>query len=197
MSTMWKLTPTEPYNEPYVWTKNVFSETEIGLIIDIGKSLPIINGTVVNDTSELKITSRKSNISWIKPTPATEFIFRKIEIAINKMNSAFYRYDLTEIEDLQFSEYDESYQGMYTSHTDDGADAYSRKISFSIQLSDATDYDGGDLLIYRHKIDKPSTVQRDLGFMAIFPSWSIHEVTPVTRGTRYSLVGWVHGPRFR
>ena len=197
MSTMWKLISTEPYNEPYVWTKNVFSETEIGLIIDIGKSLPIINGTVVNDTSELKITSRKSNISWIKPTPATEFIFRKIEIAINKMNSAFYRYDLTEIEDLQFSEYDESYQGMYTSHTDDGADAYSRKISFSIQLSDATDYNGGDLLIYRHKIDKPSTVQRDLGFMAIFPSWSIHEVTPVTRGTRYSLVGWVHGPRFR
>jgi PKHD-type hydroxylase len=33
--------------------------------------------------------------------------------------------------------------------------------------------------------------------ITLFPSWSLHRVTPVTKGTRYSLVAWVSGPRFR
>jgi len=33
--------------------------------------------------------------------------------------------------------------------------------------------------------------------MIFFPSYTLHEVTPVTKGTRYTLVGWVHGPAFK
>ena len=35
------------------------------------------------------------------------------------------------------------------------------------------------------------------GMITFFPSWLIHDVTPVTQGTRYSLVGWVNGPNFK
>ena len=28
-------------------------------------------------------------------------------------------------------------------------------------------------------------------------SWIVHDVTPVTQGTRHSLVGWVNGPNFK
>jgi PKHD-type hydroxylase len=33
--------------------------------------------------------------------------------------------------------------------------------------------------------------------MTLFPSFVLHRVTPVTKGTRYSLVAWVSGPPFK
>ena len=33
-----------------------------------------------------------------------------------------------------------------------------------------------------------------LGSMCLFPSFLYHQVTPVTRGTRVSIVGWYNGP---
>ena len=34
------------------------------------------------------------------------------------------------------------------------------------------------------------------GAMILFPSFLLHKVSPVTKGTRNSLVGWVRGPNF-
>ena len=38
---------------------------------------------------------------------------------------------------------------------------------------------------------------RELGTAVLFPSFIQHRVTEITRGTRYSLVGWVNGKPFR
>ena len=35
------------------------------------------------------------------------------------------------------------------------------------------------------------------GSVNYFPSYMLHEVTPLERGTRYALVGWVNGPAFK
>jgi PKHD-type hydroxylase len=193
---MWKMTADREPNEAFIWIADVFSKEEIELIINIGKNLPIEDGGV-NNNGKAAYETRRSRISWIKPSVNTEFIFHKISDAIHRVNDAYYKFDLTEMEDIQFSEYDESYQGMYRNHTDDGFEAVDRKLSFSLQLSDPADYDGGELLMYRFKLDNPLEVPKQRGLLAAFPSWTIHEVTPVTRGTRYTLVGWCHGPRFR
>lgn len=194
---MWKFSQQIIPNEPYAWTRDIFTADELQLIIDIGTALPMEDGGV--DNKEIKRdAARRSKISWIYPGVDTNFIFLRIEEAIKSINHNFYNYDLTEMENLQFSEYDESYTGMYRNHTDDGFDTtYYRKLSFSLQLSAPDEYDGGELLLYRFKLDNPNIVHREKGLLAAFPSSTIHEVTPVTRGTRYSLVGWVHGPRFR
>jgi PKHD-type hydroxylase len=34
------------------------------------------------------------------------------------------------------------------------------------------------------------------GTTIIFPSYLMHRVNPVTRGNRFTLVSWVHGPSF-
>ena len=70
-----------------------------------------------------------------------------------------------------------------------------RKLSFSVQLSDPDSYKGGDLLL---KIsNEPTSVKRTRGAVIFFPSYILHEVTPVKQGVRKSLVGWVTGPRWK
>ena len=70
-----------------------------------------------------------------------------------------------------------------------------RKLSFSVQLSDPDDYKGGDLLL---KISSdPTQVKKTRGTVIFFPSYVLHEVTPVEQGVRKSLVGWVTGPRWK
>ena len=194
---MWQIPQPFIPIEPYAWSRNVFTDDELDLIINIGKS-QVTSEASVNDKNVPLDNVRRSKISWIRPEVQHKFIFLKISEALHKVNHAFYNYDITEIEDLQFTEYDSSYNGMYRNHTDDGHDAeYYRKLSFTLQLSDPTEYEGGDLQLYRFKLDNPNIVQREKGLFAVFPSSTIHEVTTVTKGIRYALVGWVHGPRFR
>ena len=85
-------------------------------------------------------------------------------------------------------------KGHYDWHLDYGSAFSNRKISFSIQLSDPSEYDGGVLEI----AGMPSNEEtQKKGTIILFPSYVRHRVTPVTRGTRYCIVGWVHGPHFR
>jgi PKHD-type hydroxylase len=194
---MWQLPQPSVPIEPYAWSRNVFTADELELIINLGKS-QVAKEASVNDTNVPLDNVRQSKISWIFPEVQNKFIFLKISQALMDVNRTFYNYDITEIEDLQFTEYDASYNGMYRNHTDDGYDVeYYRKLSFTLQLSDADDYEGGNLQLYRFKLDNPNIVQKEKGLFTVFPSSTIHEVTPVTKGTRYTLVGWAHGPRFR
>ena len=52
-----------------------------------------------------------------------------------------------------------------------------------------------NLLLYNSA--EPTIIQKEKGMIVCFPSYTLHEVTPVTKGERYSLVAWVHGPKLR
>jgi len=43
----------------------------------------------------------------------------------------------------------------------------------------------------------PVNVRKQRGLIAAFPSFVLHQVTPVTQGNRQSLVAWVSGNAFR
>ncbi len=64
-----------------------------------------------------------------------------------------------------------------------------------IQLSDPDDYAGGRLEIMPSGSVVEAASAR--GAATVFPSYLLHRVTPVTRGTRRSLTIWAHGPAFR
>jgi PKHD-type hydroxylase len=64
-----------------------------------------------------------------------------------------------------------------------------------LQLSDPSEYDGGDLELFI--APNPTVATRKKGLIYIFPSWVLHRVTPVTRGIRKSLVIWITGPKFK
>ena len=73
-----------------------------------------------------------------------------------------------------------------------------RKISFSIILN--TDYEGGNFEFEvgaLHEKERTITLTPKLGCAIVFPSFTFHRVTPVTKGTRYSLVGWICGKPYK
>ncbi|MGZ5079926.1 MAG: 2OG-Fe(II) oxygenase [Usitatibacter sp.] len=85
--------------------------------------------------------------------------------------------------------------GHFSWHPDTGTGILSmRKISISIQLSDPSDYDGGALEFSNMG---EASLARGIGTAIAFPSHFSHRVGPVTRGERWSLVGWIHGPALR
>jgi PKHD-type hydroxylase len=72
-----------------------------------------------------------------------------------------------------------------------------RKLSISVQLSAPDEYEGGDFeFMDVGQPPKPINI-RTQGTAIIFPSITYHKVTPVTKGKRYSLVGWYEGPEWR
>lgn len=77
-----------------------------------------------------------------------------------------------------------------------------RKLSVSVQLTDPKKYTGGDLVFSittgknKNKILKEPKLASK-GTVVIFPSYVFHKVNPVTKGTRYSLVMWFRGDRFK
>jgi PKHD-type hydroxylase len=83
---------------------------------------------------------------------------------------------------------------MYGWHQDFGG-GISRKLSMAVQLSDPSEYDGGALQVMTS--GEPQSIPKKRGMIAVFPSYILHQVTPVTRGSRQSLVAWVSGPPFK
>ena len=98
-------------------------------------------------------------------------------------------------ERIQIARYDSEDNGFFVWHADTVPSDMTRKISISIPLNDAIEYDGGTLEL--HQGTNIVQVRQTAGAPVIFPSWMIHRVAPVTRGRRYSLVAWVRGPNWR
>jgi PKHD-type hydroxylase len=111
------------------------------------------------------------------------------------MNAQHFRFDLTGFgEELQLTNYNQAENGMYGWHQDYGG-GISRKLSMAVQLTDPSEYEGGNLQVLTSS--QPKNVRKQRGLIAIFPSYVLHQVTPVTQGSRQSLVAWVSGPAFK
>jgi PKHD-type hydroxylase len=174
----------------------MFSPEECEKIIEIGTNLTIAAATVGGaGEGEVVVTDiRKNKVSWI-PMKGNEWIFHRCTEHVNGINDRFFNFDLQYIEALQFTIYDELSE-FYSKHIDTMYKGNTRKLSFSCQLSDPDSYDGGDLVLYSEDLNPPKS-KREQGVATFFPSYTLHEVTPITRGKRYSLVGWCVGPRFK
>lgn len=159
------------------------------------KKISGAEGTVVVKRPEI----RDSDVWWLAPSTGTEWLFQRVEEIITQLNDKFFHLALSEFQGLQLTEYSGDRAGHYGAHVDSGysmSPTRRRKLSFSMQLSDPADYDGGELALYENSLT-PSIIPRAKGTIAVFRSHILHEVRPVTRGTRDSLVAWAEGPEVR
>jgi PKHD-type hydroxylase len=142
---------------------------------------------------------RRSKIRWIRRRGEWLDLFAEIDKLVARANAEHFNVLYHYCNALQFTEYDESYQGEYKTHKDTFLTfpGPHRKLSVSVQLSDPTSYEGGDFE-FTDVGQAPNPVNiRTQGTAIVFPSITYHRVTPVTKGTRYSLVGWYEGPKWR
>ncbi|MBA3862416.1 MAG: Fe2+-dependent dioxygenase [Alphaproteobacteria bacterium HGW-Alphaproteobacteria-9] len=84
--------------------------------------------------------------------------------------------------------------GQYGAHVDNalmgkGSARLRTDLSFTLFLTPPSEYDGGELVI--HAAGMTQEVKGEAGHLVLYPSASIHEVKPVTRGTRMACVGWI------
>lgn len=120
---------------------------------------------------------------------------RILELA-KQANNARYKFDMAGFLDVDapmLMRYEKG--GHYDWHVDTGNEVCHRKLSFTIQLSDSKDYQGGDIEFIGSKVDTKAFRQK--GVCIIYPSFLPHRITKVTKGVRHAIVGWIHGPTFK
>jgi PKHD-type hydroxylase len=185
------LTPHTLPLEPWVWWEGAFTEQELNWLQEQAKNAiqRAVTGGGINQDM------RRSQIAWLSNTDDTKWVFAKLADVAAKINAQHFRFDLTGFgEPLQLTNYNQSENGMYGWHLDCGG-GISRKLSMAVQLTDPSEYEGGNLQVMSG--GEPQNVRKQRGLIAIFPSYTIHQVTPVTQGSRQSLVAWVSGPAFK
>ena len=177
-----------PQNVPLDFLDNVEK-----LIADRKEQLKSANMGSSGENQDQSYRSSKvmwlSDAFWIR-----DFFFNNY---IQPANKAAFGIDVHNMADIQYTEYHASEGGKYHTHIDtfwESQSHFDRKLSLTVQLSDPSDYEGGDF--YFDGYENPQN-GKSKGSVLIFPSYLPHGVTPLTKGSRRSLVMWFDGPRWR
>jgi predicted 2-oxoglutarate/Fe(II)-dependent dioxygenase YbiX len=150
----------------YCYYTGVFDKLMLDDIVKMGDKLTIGDAQVGGDFQTPggpndKI--RKTSIGWVPTSEENAWLYRALTDAVTRANNEWFGFELSHIESLQYSIYNEG--DFYDAHVDhhyQGVGKYPRKLSFSMQLSDPKDYEGGDvMLITSHE---PFAIPKERGY---------------------------------
>ena len=174
-----------------------------------------------HDLGEKNSNIRQSKNVWLAPEVIPQKLEQKLVDGINMANmEAGWNLQWDYQERHQYTIYEHRPDApvtgdFYTWHVDSSPGTYFdgrvRKLSSTVQLSDPEDYEGGnfDYIEYHGVFDRLTTYNtvidignfkqsipfsaKTKGTLIVFPSDTYHQVTPVKRGVRKSLVSWFWG----
>lgn len=139
---------------------------------------------------------RETKLNWLdNPHPMNKVILDYVL----ETNKKVWHYALSKMTPCQFGKYEVG--GFYGWHQDSGyswaeTETELRKLSVTVQLSSPDDYEGGEFQFWNGSKDPDVPPIQSRGSILVFDSHLWHQVTPVTKGVRYSLVSWILGPPF-
>jgi PKHD-type hydroxylase len=176
-----------------IMCNNIFSPEECQKIISLASTFEQLQAGISVNVIDQNV--RETKVRNLSKGTETAWFWERINNCIIKTNEQYFNFSITGLSELQFLEYDPGC--FYDWHVDvtTALAASTRKISIVAFLSAPEDYDGGQLTfeLISQKV-KPLPVGQ--GSMILFPSYQAHKVEPVTRGKRFTLVGWAHGNCF-
>jgi PKHD-type hydroxylase len=157
---------------------------------------------------------RNSDLVWLNDP----WIYKELYPYVHKANTdAGWNFEWDCSESCQFTKY--KLNQYYDWHCDSWEEPYNkkdpndpqqgkiRKLSMTCQLTDGSEYEGGELEFdfrnydphmrdeLKHLVQCKEILPK--GSIIIFPSFVWHRVKPVTKGARYSLVVWNLGYPFK
>ena len=150
---------------------------------------------------------RNSDVVWLND----RWIYKEIQPYVHIANkNAGWNFEWNETQACQFTKY--KLNQYYDWHTDSSEVADDRlgrirKLSMTCQLTDGSEYKGGELEFdfrnydphmrdeSKHRIQCKEILPK--GSIIVFPSFVWHRVKPVTSGIRHSLVAWSVGQPFK
>ena len=174
-----------------------------------GQTEKVNKGKQLDDKDILDLKKKRdSNIAWLND----RWIYKEIQPFIHQANRlANWNFDWDFSESCQFTKYGPGQH--YGAHCDSWESPYAnadnkdtfgkiRKLSVTCSLSDPSEYEGGELEFQFRNQDDPTPKKKCVeilprGSICVFPSFVWHEVRPVTKGVRYSLVIWNLGYPFK
>jgi predicted 2-oxoglutarate/Fe(II)-dependent dioxygenase YbiX len=148
-------------------------------IIREGITRPQISAGIGKNNTASK--GRSTKVTFINNAFVKSYIYELV-------THNFKNYIIKEAEDLQFATYTKG--DFYGLHKD-ANETNSRILSVTVQLSKSSEYKGGNLVFNNYPVR--NLMERRQGTVIIFPSNLYHEVEPVIKGKRYSLVQWFKG----
>jgi len=179
--------------------ENALSEETCQRIISLGKDKwkeAVIAHNVVSEAS-VNTKIRRTDVAWSND----DWLFNLCWDYANTANvNSNWNFIIDACEPMQITKYEKD--GHYDFHQDGNGftkhfkptnkflHGKARKLSMTIVLSE--DYEGGEFQFY----DDERLIKEKTGTVIVFPSYMVHRVKPVTKGTRYSLVAWFCGIPF-
>jgi len=164
----------------------------VGRIHAIAMQHPEEPATLFSPTTALDGV-RACSVRWLQDVWIRDLLWPFVEQA----NADCFGISVECRAEMQVTEYNSEVGGHYDWHHDvewSGQGNRDRKLSVTVQLSEPSDYEGGD---FEFDEVKSTANFRAKGTILVFPSYLRHTVHPVTAGTRRSLVAWFSGPRWR
>lgn len=183
-------------NSNWILFNSVLPDAFISKVIERCEQTHAEDGRIGGSIENSEI--RESEVRWVSGDSELRNVIWNYA---NAANADSFGFDLVQnMFAIQHTTYYGKDNGHYGWHEDIkwiGDNHYSRKLSMSIQLCDPSEYEGGK---FEFEIDgqivSPDGFEKK-GSILVFPSFLKHRVTPVTKGTRKSIVSWVEGPNFR
>jgi len=144
----------------------MFTEIECKQIIELGIRLGPKESIINQEAADHRY--RKSENSWIHFNDVSKWLYDRLAQLVRQVNREFWNFELRGFySHTHFTKYNPG--DFYDWHKDFRRSELPRKLSAVVQLFRPT----------------------GLGDALFFPSSEWHRVTPVTLGTRFSLVTWV------
>jgi len=165
--------------EKYTFSKGLVGSQELGTI---------------SDSKE----SNNRDIAYITPNLETKWIYDLLFPIALKANEEAFHFDIDTVTDpIHYVIYPED-GGHLDWHMDVGyGDVNKRKLALTVQLSDPSEYEGGEFEIWVGGSEGFVTLPREKGDVVVFPTFLLHRIKPITKGTRKCLVFWTGGRPFR
>ncbi len=177
-------TPEECAKIVAYWDEDETSDAQVRRVVGDSKAAPTKDDTI-----------RMGRLQWLDPNEERfAWVLTRLAKAVIQINNTAFGIQIDGMFDkMQLTRYQPG--DKYVWHEDVATGMHRRrKLSFTLQLSNPDDFEGGGLEFLTGKVNSPGN---DLGALAVFPAFLTHQAIEVTKGTRWVLVGWFSGPEWR